>query len=66
MDIIMIFSKKSALEMICYGKIKCLFMFLYNMTLVLNFRFIRYVKIKWAPGLKFPQATKSFKTCKQN
>lgn len=29
MDVIMISSRKSALEMICYGKITCLFMFLH-------------------------------------
>lgn len=46
MDIIMISSGKSALEIICYGKIKGIFMFLHDTTLVLNFRFFRYVKIK--------------------
>ena len=66
MDIIMISSRKSALEMIYYGKIKCIFMSLHDMTLLLDFRFLRYVKRKWKPGFKIPQATEPFKPCKQN
>ena len=52
--------------MTCYGKIKCMFMFLHDMTLVLKFRFLRCAKTKQRADLKIPQAAKPFKPCKQD
>lgn len=57
MDIITISVGKNAQEMICYAKLKCIFIPLHDMTLFLNFRYLGYVKneIKWRQVWKSPK-----------